>query len=145
METPHCQPKQYLMWSLISTPAQTDAQIGSGSHRADEGSAVAADDHCDGDVSRVDAELVANADQNGQQAVEVGVGIEQQSQRHAQDADDDGQETAQRGRDEACHDDCHLLLLRTPRKTPAHRMVEAMLRPAEAWLLMMELCSFLPR
>ena len=37
------------------------------------------------------------------------------------------------------------LLLRTPRKTPAHRMVEAMLRPAEAWLLMMELCSFLPR
>ena len=49
---------------------QTDAQIGSGSHRADEGSAVAADDHCDGDVSRVDAELVANADQNGQQAVE---------------------------------------------------------------------------
>ena len=37
------------------------------------------------------------------------------------------------------------LLLRTPRKTPAHRMVDAMLRPAEAWLLMMELCSFLPR
>ena len=60
-------------------------------------------------MSRVDAELVANADQNGQQAVEVGVGIEQQSQRHAQDADDDGQETAQRCRDEACHDDCHLL------------------------------------
>ena len=37
------------------------------------------------------------------------------------------------------------LLLRTPRKTPAHRMVDAMLRPAEAWLLMMELCIFLPR
>ena len=88
---------------------QTDAQIGSGSHRADEGSAVAADDHCDGDVSRVDAELVANADQNGQQAVEVGVGIEQQSQRHAQDADDDGQETAQRGRDDVGHHNGHLL------------------------------------
>ena len=37
------------------------------------------------------------------------------------------------------------LFCRTPRNTPAHRMVEAMLRPAEAWLLMMEFCSFLPR
>ena len=37
------------------------------------------------------------------------------------------------------------LLLRTPRKTPAHIMVEAMVRPEAAWLLMMELCSFLPR
>ena len=37
------------------------------------------------------------------------------------------------------------LLLRTPRKTPAHRMVEAMVRPEAAWLLMMEFCSFLPR
>ena len=37
------------------------------------------------------------------------------------------------------------LLLRTPRKTPAHIMVEAMVRPEAAWLLMMEFCSFLPR
>ena len=73
---------------------QTNAQIGSGSHRADEGGAVAADDHGDGNVSRVDAELVANTDQDGQQTVEVRVGIEQQSQRHAQDADDDRQELA---------------------------------------------------
>ena len=88
---------------------QTDAQIGSGSHRADEGGAVAADDHGDGNVSRVDAELVANTDQDGQQTVEVRVGIEQQSQRHAQDADDDGQETAQRGGDDVGHHNGHLL------------------------------------
>ncbi len=61
----------------------------------------------DGNVSRVDAELVADTDQDGQQTVEVRVGIEQQSQRHAQDADDDRQELAHGSRDDAGHHDGH--------------------------------------
>ncbi len=67
------------------------AQQGGGNHGADEGGAVAADHHGNRDGQSGNAEALADGDDDGQHTVEVGVGVEGQSQRHGQDADDQRQ------------------------------------------------------
>ena len=79
---------------------QANAQEGGRHHGADEGGAVAADHHGDGSMSGIHTEGIAHADEHGQQAVEVGVGAEQQGEGHGQHADDDGQEAAHGSGDE---------------------------------------------
>ena len=80
------------------------AEQGRGDHGADEGGAVAADHHRDGDGPRLDAEGLADADDDGHEAVEVGVGIEGKSKRHGQEADDQRQVLAQGGGQDAGDD-----------------------------------------
>ena len=77
---------------------ETDTEKGRGNHGADKGGAVAADDHGNRDWQGFDAEGLADADHDGQHAVEVGVGIEGQGQRHGQNADDQRELLAESGR-----------------------------------------------
>ena len=64
---------------------ETCTEQGSRNHGADEGSAVTADNHSDSDRQSVDAECLADSDNDGKHAIEVGVCIECQCQRNGQD------------------------------------------------------------
>ena len=127
---------------------KADAEQGRGDHGADEGGTVAADDHGNGDGLGRNAEGLTDADDHGQHAVEVGVGVEGQSQRHGQDADDQRQLLAESGgheagdhvRKAADHGGQPMLEVRMPMRTAAPIRVEHIMRAGPAWRLMIFLC-----
>ena len=94
---------------------KTYAEQSSRNHGADEGCAVAADDHGDGDRKCRDAKALPDADHDREHTVEVAVRVEGQRERYREDTDDQRQvHTECRGQhhgDEICHagdDACNL-------------------------------------
>ena len=68
-----------------------DAQQCGRNHRADERRAVAANQHGGGYAFGTDAKIFPDTNHDGQHAVKIAVGVENQSQRYTERADYNGQ------------------------------------------------------
>ena len=74
---------------------EADTEEGRRDHRADEGCAVTADNHGNGDRECLYAEGCADGDHNRKHTIEVGIRIEAECKRYRQDADDEWQVLAE--------------------------------------------------
>lgn len=112
-------------------PCKACAQEGGRNDRADKSSAVAAYCHGDTDMNRICAEFVSHSCQYREKAIKIRIRAKQQSQRHGQDADDKGQKPSHGLGDNGASTFAMWFMIwlsfRTPKNTPAARIVEAII------------------